>query len=121
MTGSDKKTLTRVELTYDDGSRYALRDESAQAWESASNACLLSAYTRGARMQRCDWEEVPPDADRARSEEKLADLRVRIRAAFQLLIGAHKEVHRDCDICDALRFLSDDQSAAIAKLRQRST
>lgn len=109
MTGPDKKTLTRVELTYADGSRYALRDGDARAWESASNACILSAYTRGVRMQRCDWERVPPDAE-TRHEAELADLQVRMRAAFQILSGAHKEVHRDCDICDALRFLSDENS-----------
>jgi hypothetical protein len=113
MTRPDKKILTRVELTYADGSRYALRDEDARAWESASNACVLSAYTRGARMRRCDWEEVPPDAERERREAELADLQVRMRAAFQILSGAHKEVHRDCDICDALRFLSDEKSARL--------
>lgn len=124
MTGPDKKTLTRVELTYDDGSRYVLRDEEARTWEATSNACVFSAHTRGLRMLKWDWEKLPPDAEHAHCEAELADLRVRIRAAFQLLSGAHKEIHRDCDLCDALRFLSDEQAmkyGSVGRARKEST
>lgn len=103
----DKKTIVRVELTYADGSRFALRDDAARTWEKSSNACVLSAYAHGVKMQKLDWEQVPPG-----TEVEVSDLRVRMRAAFQLLSGAHKEVHQDCGICDALRFLSDGKAEA---------
>lgn len=105
--GPPDNPLTRVEFTYADGSRRALSGVSARAWEWENDlrARAFSALLRGAPAQKFDWEEV-------RDDPEPAALRSRMRAAFFLLSSAHKAVHRDCDVCDALRLLTDEGLSA---------